>query len=899
MKISPTSRSLTSTAFLLKLFGFNPTHNSGNASTLRLLPAIEPFVSSVVLLILLLAVAPHNIAAQVKIRATNTTQSKASLNQDLLAKPARPAPQARPTPVVRPSLGPTVSFIKADTGTQGNWAGHYGAEGYNIFNDVASYPGYSQVSRVGLAAWTWQPTTEDVRALRKVSAAGRIASAWYDDYTLTISLGIIDGKRHQVAIYLLDWDYGGRMQKVEILNAETDAVLDSRTATNFSGGQYLAWNISGRVKLRLTRMAGINTVCSGIFFDTEALPIKQIDPPVISAVTSSSVTSGDAVITWVTDKAADSGIEYGSTIAYGNTTTVSSPLVINHQINLIGLMPATLYHYHVLSKDAAGNLAHSGDLTFTTATIPPPPPPVAGSGEPELPRVLLNTTFPEASGRTITVNAGGDLQAALNTAAPGDTVVVQAGATFTAPSGGFVLPSKPNAAGKWIVVCSSNLSALPASGRVNPSQASAMAKIVSADVAPAIATQAGANFWRLSGLEVTVAETALPNATAPGATTNYGLISLGSDAETNANNLPTDLAIDRCYIHGLPAKNVRRGVALNSRRTAIVDSYFADFHEIGSDSQAIACWNGPGPFKIVNNRLEGAGENVLFGGADSAVPNLVPADIEIRRNYLFKPRAWLPADPGFGGIAWTVKNLFELKNARRVLVEGNVFENNWVSGQNGFAILFTVRNQDGTAPWSTVEDVTLTNNILRHSSSAVNILGRDYIHPSGQTRRLKIKNNLFEDISSTPWGGAGRFLQITDTVDVKVENNTIFHTGNLGMSYTNLNTPANTGFVFRNNIAAHNSYGFIGDGTGTGMGTLNTYFPDAIFVGNILAGGPASAYPAGNYFPAALNDVSFVNRAGGDYHLAANSLFKNGGNDGKDPGANIDAINAATAGTVP
>ena len=82
-----------------------------------------------------------------------------------------------------------------------------------------------------------------------------------------------------------------------------------------------------------------------------------------------------------------------------------------------------------------------------------------------------------------------------------------------------------------------------------------------------------------------------------------------------------------------------------------------------------------------------------------------------------------------------MKNLFELKKRAPRAGGGQCFENNWVSGQNGFAILFTVRNQDGHAPWSTVEDVTLTNNILRHSSSAVNILGRDYTHPSGQARR--------------------------------------------------------------------------------------------------------------------------------------------------------------------
>ena len=50
------------------------------------------------------------------------------------------------------------------------------------------------------------------------------------------------------------------------------------------------------------------------------------------------------------------------------------------------------------------------------------------------------------------------------------------------------------------------------------------------------------------------------------------------------------------------------------------------------------------------------------------------------------------------GRPWSVKNIFELKNARRVLAEGNVLEHNWQHDQNGFAILFTVRNQDGERP---------------------------------------------------------------------------------------------------------------------------------------------------------------------------------------------------------
>ena len=43
-------------------------------------------------------------------------------------------------------------------------------------------------------------------------------------------------------------------------------------------------------------------------------------------------------------------------------------------------------------------------------------------------------------------------------------------------------------------------------------------------------------------------------------------------------------------------------------------------------------WNGPGPFLIENNYLEAAGENVMFGGSDPSIANLVPSNITIRRN---------------------------------------------------------------------------------------------------------------------------------------------------------------------------------------------------------------------------------------------------------------------------
>ncbi|HVF49591.1 MAG TPA: hypothetical protein VNA19_05870, partial [Pyrinomonadaceae bacterium] len=97
------------------------------------------------------------------------------------------------------------------------------------------------------------------------------------------------------------------------------------------------------------------------------------------------------------------------------------------------------------------------------------------------------------------------------------------------------------------------------------------------------------------------------------------------------------LVFDRCYIHAFPTQDLRRGIMLNSAHTEIINCHISDFKAKGVDAQAIAGWNGPGPYKIVNNHLEGSGENVMFGGSDPSIPNLVPSDIEVRRNYMTKP----------------------------------------------------------------------------------------------------------------------------------------------------------------------------------------------------------------------------------------------------------------------
>jgi hypothetical protein len=353
------------------------------------------------------------------------------------------------------------------------------------------------------------------------------------------------------------------------------------------------------------------------------------------------------------------------------------------------------------------------------------------------------------------------------------------------------------------------------------------------------------------------------------------------------------------YIHGLATGSVKRGVQLNSASTAIIDSHVSDCHVDGQDAQAVGGWNGPGPYKIANNRLEGSGENILFGGADARIADLVPSDIEITQNHVTKPLAWKTDDPSYAGTHYTVKNILELKSARRVLVTCNVFENNWLDAQVGFGIVLTPRNQDGSAPWSTLEDITFAYNLVRHSASAVNILGTDDNHSSGQAKRILVANNVFDDIDASRWGGSGHLVQVIDgPADVKVDHNTALQSGHV----ISADGKSAAHFLFTNNIAPHNRYGVFGSGQGSGNKSLATYFPAAKFQANALVAlppeVPSTSYPGGNFFPPSLDDVGFVARPT-DLRLLPTSPLAKKGTDAQDLGADVAGLTTRLAGVTP
>jgi Putative binding domain, N-terminal len=478
-----------------------------------------------------------------------------------------------------------------------------------------------------------------------------------------------------------------------------------------------------------------------------------------------------------------------------------------------------------------------------------------------------------AAAATIMVGVGDSLQAAIDNANPGDVILLHAGVTFT---GNFVIRS-----GKHSITIRSSAddSLLPAAGqRTSPDYWQHLPKLQSPNTVATLRIEPGASYITLMHLEILAAGN--------GSAT---LIELGSK-QTTVAQAPHHLILDRLLVNIPASAPQRRAIALNSGDTQILGCYLAGLKYAGAEAQAIAGWNGPGPFVIENNYLEGAGENLLFGGADPTIPGLVPTNIQIRRNHFAKPLAWK-------GSSWTVKNLLELKNAQDVLIEGNLLEYNWLAAQSGYSIVFTPRNQYGGNPSTVVQRVKFVNNWVRHVSAVFNIMGRDNNYPSQLTNDIEIRNNVFEDVSKTAYGGTGRLLLINGGDNIRLVNNTSFNTGTGVYVYGHVVT----NFVLENNLFHYGSYGIMGDSTSPGNPTLATWFPGAAVLGNVIPYNPQpGTFPTGNSYPKDWASVGFVDLAGGNYRLAPSSLYITAGTMGSTPGANIDALEAAmTAGTSP
>jgi glucose/arabinose dehydrogenase len=163
--------------------------------------------------------------------------------------------------------GASASYVRSDTATKGNWVGTYGTQGYDIVSGPLSLPSQVTVAPSGQSTYTWTTTSTDPRALQVPGSTNRVAAVWYSSTTFTVGVNLGDGQTHNLELYFLDWDNKGRGEQVQLSDASTGQVLDTRTIASFTNGVYLDWTVSGNLVITITRQAGANAVLNGLFLD--------------------------------------------------------------------------------------------------------------------------------------------------------------------------------------------------------------------------------------------------------------------------------------------------------------------------------------------------------------------------------------------------------------------------------------------------------------------------------------------------------------------------------------------------------------------------------------------------------------------------------------------------------
>lgn len=507
------------------------------------------------------------------------------------------------------------------------------------------------------------------------------------------------------------------------------------------------------------------------------------------------------------------------------------------------------------------------DTTPTPIPVPVPPdtvtPPPADTIRgparlPELPRVVPDATAPVVTGRTIRPATADALQAALDTAQAGDEIVLAPGALYAQHN---ITYRRAHDSG--YVLLRSDVP-LPA-GRATPTISTTFARIANTVPSePAFSVAPGAAGLYVAGVR-------FANDTTRTQGTIVAVGSSGAEQDSVAK-APDRIVLDRVHVYGGSDNNVQRCVGAHTRSFALVRSWIADCHAFGYDSQALWIANGPGPYLVEDNFLEGAGENFMSGGADPRAESLMPHDITFRGNHVYTPRIprWLPTreDTLAGYVlrdsagvplrwvqdsagAWVVsdtgklrssderrfsrKNLFELKIGRRVLVERNVFENAWPDAQTGFAILLKSTNQQGRATWSETADVTFRLNHVLGATSALSLAGSPE-KPAVKANTMLFEHNLFETRD-------GRLLQLGDVADVTVRRNTA-----IGTQQALIIIPPLIRFTFTGNLIRAGTYGVLIDGGGT----LAAAIPGGTIAGNVIATSHRANLFAGNLWPGLL-----------------------------------------------
>lgn len=291
------------------------------------------------------------------------------------------------------------------------------------------------------------------------------------------------------------------------------------------------------------------------------------------------------------------------------------------------------------------------------------------------------------------------------------------------------------------------------------------------------------------------------------------------------------ISLDRNRILGDPVKGARKGIVGNAAFLSVIHNYVKDCFGPypGNDTQALSIYDTPGPGEILDNYFEGGTEVLMFGGSDSVH---IPSDYTIIGN-TFTHRPEQQTQP------ISLKNIVEFKNIRRALFQHNIVQYSWGGhGQTGYAFAITPRNQNGAAPQSTVEDLTINDNDIAHAAGAFTILSADDRtgFQSARLTRFKVTNNRFTDMDPVLWAGDNKLILIASSqygsINGMTFDSNVFNGKNIGSWLYFTTKPPHESMIITNNTIPPSKYGVFSS-VGAAL-TWSTYVLSGSLTNNVV-----------------------------------------------------------------
>lgn len=792
-------------------------------------------------------------------------------------------------------VGQTVQLVASPKDSLGNVLSGKTITWSTNASGVAIVNALGLVTMVGVGSVTITATCETIDG----TSAGTVSVAVVPVASVTVtpsSFSKAPGQTQALTVVLKD--SGGN-------------VLTGRVVTYQSSNDSIATVDGSGVVTAVAQGNATITVMSEGKVGTASATVTAV--PVASVVISPStfaVTAGTSQQLVASPKDANGNNLTGRVVVWGSSDVTKATVSSSGLVTTLAAGSVTITA--TCETKVGASLGTIGAGTYSALNSPST---VDYVPEPNIPGSLV--TFPQAKITTDrgtpsfafsqTINPSGNsdtdaanLQTAVNNAASraGNTRIRLGDGFSGVYSSSLNLPER-SVAGKTYIEAF-NLNTYAAEGVLtSPSLMGAAPKIITKTVEPAIKSAKRAKGYRLSGIEV------YPIPQSASVNYNYGLVRLGNadksdpvGGELAITDMSDDIILDRCYVHGTAGTLVQHGIILNGRSQAVVNSWVSNIRWPGVETHAIAAWSAVGPHKIVGNYLQAASINIIYGGNDPAVAGLIPADIEIRRNYLDKDLSWR-------GQGLNVKNLLEFKTGTRILVEGNIAKHSWTDGQEGMAFNFqslTGNPSDVTRPKTS--HLTCRYNWTDDTNIGISCSAKGFDGSGVPMELVEIANNLFTGVGgdSTNRG----FLLTGQLSHLRIIHNTLIRdTSPNGMPIIAdpVDGPqAAVDVVIRDNLLGHSQpYSMLFQSGGAiGTAAMNNFASSYSFDHNVTwddAVG-AGSYPATNQFAANFNAVGFNNPAAGDYSLSGSSAYKNDASDGTDPGVNWSKLMLAISGVA-